>query len=400
MLLGGTQSGKTSFGPIWLHREICIRGAGDYLAVAPTYPLMKKKMLPEFLRYFEETLRLGTYNKADKIFVVSEAGEISLFGKKQDEPTKIYFGYATDPDSLESATAKGAWLDECGQKKFKLPSFDAIMRRLSLNIGRVLMTTTPYYLGWLKRQFYDLRNTAKAAIESVAVIRFPSIANPSFPKEEYERAKRVLPEWKFNMFYRALFTRPVGMIYDCFKEAVHKVAAFEVPSEWRRFVGVDFGGVNTAAVKIAQDPRSGNYYAYTEYHKGEETSKTHAQNIRGNDGRLSAYGGAPSEGQWRREMRSGGLNVQRPPIHEVEVGIDRVYSLLKEQKLFIFDSCNELLDEFASYSRVLNEDGRPTEKIENKNDYHLLDALRYVCSALKSGTGLQVGRNPLAGHRG
>ena len=55
LLLGGTQSGKTSFGPIWLHREIKLRGAGDFLAVAPTYPLMKKKMLPEFIRFFMDT---------------------------------------------------------------------------------------------------------------------------------------------------------------------------------------------------------------------------------------------------------------------------------------------------------------------------------------------------------
>jgi hypothetical protein len=106
LLLGGTQSGKTSFGPIWLHREIRLRGAGDYLGVAPSYPLMKKKMLPEFLRFFSDTLHLGDYNKTDKIFTVSDAGEISLFGKRQETKTIIYFGHAQDPDALESATAK------------------------------------------------------------------------------------------------------------------------------------------------------------------------------------------------------------------------------------------------------------------------------------------------------
>ncbi|MCA9368436.1 hypothetical protein KC887_09380, partial [Candidatus Kaiserbacteria bacterium] len=216
LLLAGTQSGKTSFGPIWLHREICLRGAGDYLAVAPTYPLMQKKMLPEFLRYFSGVLKLGTYNKTDKIFTVSPEGEVALFGEQQDVLTQIYFGHAQDPDSLESATAKGAWLDECGQKKFKLNSFEAIMRRLSLFIGRVLMTTTPYYLGWLKQMFWDVWQAGKAKLESIAVIRFPSIANPSFPRQEYERAERTLPRWKFDMFYNAIFTRPAGMIYDCF----------------------------------------------------------------------------------------------------------------------------------------------------------------------------------------
>ena len=135
LLLGGTQSGKTSFGPAWLHREICLRGAGDYLAVAPTYPLMNKKMLPEFLRFFKDMLHLGTYNKTEKTFTVSDDGEIALFGKAQKTKTIVYFGHAQDPDALESATAKAAWLDECGQSKFRLDSFEAVLRRLSLIRG-------------------------------------------------------------------------------------------------------------------------------------------------------------------------------------------------------------------------------------------------------------------------
>ena len=38
LLLAGTQGGKTTFGPLWLWREIQQRGPGDYLVVTPTYP--------------------------------------------------------------------------------------------------------------------------------------------------------------------------------------------------------------------------------------------------------------------------------------------------------------------------------------------------------------------------
>ena len=41
--------------------------------------------------------------------------------------TNVYFGHAQDPDSLESATAKAAWLDEAGQGKFKLDSWRAVL---------------------------------------------------------------------------------------------------------------------------------------------------------------------------------------------------------------------------------------------------------------------------------
>jgi phage terminase large subunit-like protein len=139
LLLAGTQGGKTSFGPHWLMREMQQQGPGDYMVVTPTYPLLSKKALPEFRRVFEDWFSLGAYNKSEKIFVVSEEGQKRLWGQASDILTQVFFGYAADPDSLESATAKAAWLDEAGQKKFKLASWQAILRRLSLNMGRALI---------------------------------------------------------------------------------------------------------------------------------------------------------------------------------------------------------------------------------------------------------------------
>ena len=399
LLLGGTQSGKTSFGPIWLHREICLRGAGDFLAVAPTYPLMKKKMLPEFLRFFADTMHLGDYNKTDKIFTVSKAGEITLFGKEQETKTIVYFGHAQDPDALESATAKAAWLDECGQSKFKLTSFEAVLRRLSLYMGRILMTTTPYNLGWLKQKFWDIWEAGKGALHSLRVISFPSIANPSFPRQEYERARRELPLWKFNMFYRAIFTRPAGMIYDCFKDAFHKVPAFAIPDEWPRYLGLDFGGVNTAGIFIAQEidddkKPTGKLYAYREYHAGGKTAKGHKKALLlGEPGLPMAYGGAGSEGQWRAEFGQAGLGVGTPPIKSVEVGINRVYGAFKAKQLFILETLPELLDELMSYARKLDDMGKPTEEIADKETFHKLDALRYIIASLRGGPAAIV-ENP------
>jgi hypothetical protein len=60
-VLSGTQGGKTTFGPSWLHQEIQRRGPGDYLVATPTYPLLYAKALPEFRRLFEKRLQLGRY---------------------------------------------------------------------------------------------------------------------------------------------------------------------------------------------------------------------------------------------------------------------------------------------------------------------------------------------------
>lgn len=380
LMLAGTQSGKTVFGPIWLYDEIMECGPGDYLVVSPSFPLLALKALPAFKQYFETDLGVGRYiGSPVKRFEFSESGSRRTFGEDwSGTPTVVYFGHAQDPDSLESATAKAAWLDECGQDKFRLASWEAIQRRLALHQGRALLTTTPYNLGWLKKQFYD---KWKAGNKNYAVIQFESIANPAFPQEEFDRAKDELPGWKFRMFYKAIFTRPAGMIYGDYDEKVHKVAPFPIPKEWPRMVGLDFGAVNTALVYLAEDVERSAYYLYRESLSGGKTTAEHANDAKEHTGheRVTTWaGGSKSEGQQRMDWRAAGVNVQDPVIVDVEAGIDRVIALLKHKRLFIFDICVKVLDEIGTYSRVVDENGQPTEKIKDKETFHLLDAIRYI----------------------
>lgn len=377
VVLAGTQGGKTSFGPHWLYREIKRCGPGDYMVVTPTFPLLEVKALPEFRRLFESLLRLGEYVASPiRRFTFSASGAKRTFGAHDpDKPTNVYFGYATDPDSLESATAKAAWLDEAGQKKFKLGSWEAIQRRLSLNQGRALFTTTPYYIGWLKK----LTDRARDPRAGVELVRFKSIANPLFPREEYDRAQRDLPGWKFRMFYDAQFERPAGMIYDCFNEDRHTTPRFAIPANWPRFMGLDFGGANTAAMFYAQEPSTGRLYCYREYHAGGRTAAEHvAALLEGEPMIPVCVGGSKSEGQWRAEFRAAGLPVREPDIKLVDVGIDRVYGAHKRGEIVVFSDLAGYLDQKASYARVVDENGEPTEDIEDKETYHFMDAERYI----------------------
>ena len=402
-VIAGSQSGKTSFGPHWLRREIELRGPGDYMVVTPTFPLLEIKALPEFRRLFEDQLQLGEYRASPpRRFVVSPEGEERLFGARQDIPTTIWFGYAADPDSLESATAKAVWMDECGQDKFKLAAWEALQRRLSLNEGRALMTTTPYNLGWLYLAIWKPWQAANQNHPDIEVINFESTANPMFSRREYERLQRELPKWKFDLFHRGIFTRPAGLIYDNFDED-DVIEPFVIPDHWPRFVGMDFGGVNTAALftAVELDDRNGptgNLIHYREYLAGGLASEEHAKVImrgepRKDDGStaLTAIGGAPSEDQWRREFAKAGLKIYRPPVSEVEVGIDRVYATHAKRQIKVFRSLYQYLEQKRTYTRVLDEAGEPTEKIEDKETFHLLDCERYEISHLRRPYGRKPG---------
>jgi hypothetical protein len=55
------------------------------------------------------------------------------------------------------------------------------------------------------------------------------------------------------MLYDGLFSRPAGLIYGSFDETRHKIPRIAIPDHWPRFLGLDFGGVNTAGIFFAQE---------------------------------------------------------------------------------------------------------------------------------------------------
>lgn len=383
VMLAGTQSGKTSFLPWLLWREIQRCGAGDYLAVTASYDLFKLKFLPTLREVFEHTLRCGRYWSGDRVIELADPSTGQFLAKRADDPMwgRIILRSAESGGGLESTTAKAALLDEAGMDSFTVETWEAVLRRLSLSLGRVFVGTTLYNLGWLKLHLYD---KAMRGDETVEIVQFDSTENPAFPVEEYERARRDMPLWKFDMMYRGRFTRPAGLIYDSFDEAHDLIPRFAIPDQWPRYLGLDFGAVNTAGMFYAAEPNTPNLYAYREYKAGSRTAKEHATALLEDEPHLpTAVGGSWSEDNWRAEFAAAGLPVSRPDVKEVEVGIDRVYGAHKRHEIKVFSDLAGYLDEKRSYSRVVDANGNPTDKIDNKSSYHLIDAERYIVGKLR-----------------
>jgi hypothetical protein len=388
-IFAGTQGGKTSFGSIWLWKEIYGdgknpgRGGGDYLAVTASYDLFKLKMLPSLRDWFERTLGVARYWSGDRILELADPATGQFLATRVDDPMwgRIILRSADAEGGLESSTAKGAWLDEAGMDKFILQDWEAVRRRLALKTGRALLTTTLYNYGWIISHIYEPWKRGDPEIE---VIHFDSTENPSFPREEFERARASMPLWRFNMTYRGIPERPAGLIYDSFDESKHIVPSFAVPTEWPRYLGLDFGGVNTAGVFYAAEPGTRRLYLYREYKAGGRTAREHADALKAGEPMVpQCVGGSKSEGQWRSEFRAAGLPVREPATSDVEVGIGRVYGAHKRDEVLVFSDCTTYLAEKRAYSRKLDHSGNPTETIEDKHSYHL---------CLAAGTGVTTDR--------
>lgn len=419
-MVAGTQSGKTSYGPWWLKQEIDRCGSGDYLVVTSSYDLFSMKLLPEMIAVYEHILGIGRYWAQAKVIELKDPETGEFWAKKSTDPmwARIILRSAQSGSrkaqggsvaGLESSTAKAAWLDEAGQDDFTIDAWRSIRRRLALHRGRILITTTLYNLAWVKQQIMDraveggtvtateLDNSAEIEVTDnagadICLIQFDSIANPAMSVEEYKEAEDDLPTEDFLMFWRGRAARLRHLIYDNFDRVAHTCPRFTIPDEWKRFMGVDFGGVNTAALYYAEEPETRKLYCYREYKAGGRTAADHTEAmLEGEPGRPYAVGGAKSEGQWRQEFAEGGLPLRAPSVHEVNIGINRVYGCHKRDEIIYFDDLEGVLDQKGKYQRKQDAFGETTDEIKDKARFHFLDAERYIISDIRGLGVVQFG---------
>src|SRR3990167_1583639 len=135
--VAGVQSGKTFLGAHWAGKKIQEFPDKNGAIVAPTYNILQAATLKKFFEIFPE---LRQYYKEQK-------GEISL-------PTggTVFIRSADNPLGIEGITADWVWLDEGGM--CSVLTWTVLRSRVSMTGGQILITTTPYNMGWLYQDFY------------------------------------------------------------------------------------------------------------------------------------------------------------------------------------------------------------------------------------------------------
>jgi len=204
---------------------------------------------------------------------------------------------------------------------------------------------------------------------------------------------------RYKRLYLGQWASPEGAIYTAYDDEKHKIEAIPIPQMWPRFVGIDPFGAQIGAVWLAWDALGATLHVYREYEQpfGVTTPKHVAQILEASgyspkgvptnraEPIYAWVGGGPSERQQRVDFTGAGIPLQEPPITEVWTQIDRVQQLLREGRIVIHDCCVALLSEIGAYARKQNKrTGEFTNVIENKEAYHMLDALRYIVSFLTS----------------
>ena len=375
--IAGTGGGKTCTGYWWLYLRMMANPGYGWLVVEPSFGMLAKIIInstdpdrPDLITWLRTMGHHPDYKAVDKI-ILTEYG-------------KILLSSADNPDSLQGAAVKGAWLDEGGM--MSLIAHQTALQRVSLMDGQELITTTPYNRGWLKTEIAD-----KADGDYIHVEKWRSIDNPAFPRHVYEEMQsgpNAMQSHRFRMMYDAAFERPSGMIYNSFNAETCVIEPFPIPKSWPVYLGIDYGPVHTAVLWYAKNPTrykgwpAGTYFAYREYLEGNRSIEQHVQALsrlsKGQNIVRKTGSGVAAERQWKREYSEKGFYIQECKVNDVELGIDRVYGLHQQNRIAYFNTMKHTLSQKEDYHRKLDANQEPTNEIDSKAQFHFMDAERYL----------------------
>jgi len=185
-----------------------------------------------------------------------------------------------------------------------------------------------------------------------------------------------------------------GLVWDEFSAGRHLVSPFDVPKAWDRIVVLDHGMTNPTAVLWGAIDYDGNIYIIDEHYEAGKIVSHHAKAIKTRDNSsvkewlidpsCQAKNREKNGNQYSviEEYRDNGLFFI-PANNEVLGGINRVSEYFKSDRLKIFKSCTNLIEEIGQYKwqklKPGSQKNAPEAPMKHKD--HACDCLRYLISS-------------------
>ncbi len=281
-------------------------------------------------------------------------------------------------------------IDEvASMRNFKI-SWDEVLRpTLTDTKGEALFISTPK--GY--NHFYELysKDPAQLKVEGIdqdsdyKSFHFSSYDNPHIATDEIDKAKKELPEDKFEQEYMASFKKMQGLVYKEFNRERHVFTDMNLMSMTvDRLVGVDFGYTNPCSMHLILKDSDGHYWVTQEWFKTGKTTPEIIEFARSLN--ANKYYPDPAEPDRIEEMRRAGLNV-RDVSKDIEAGINSVRELFKQNRLHVHSSCVFLIEELESYHYPDKKPEKNEPEVPVKEDDHAVDELRYVIYMQNNGGG-------------
>lgn len=352
IVITGKQGGKTTIGAWWLIKQMKEHQGEDFLMAAPTYKILTQATLRVFFREFP--LLRQYYNQQLQI-IDTDWG--TIFVRSLD-----------DPDAVEGMTLQAAWIDEADAIKER--AFLNVLDRVAIRKGKVLLTTNPYGRFWL----YELEQKLKEHPDpNFKIWRWPSIKNPAFSREEWERLQSTLSPNEFARRYLGEFALPEGLVHEIEPQHIKKDL---IPStEFQEFIGgIDFGYTDPTAIEIVGITWSGDIWVVDEFYKTKILLPDLIAQVKRlkEKWNVKIFYADASRPDYIKSLEEAGIGVL-PGIKDVMFGINKVNSFLRQNKFYIVENkAPNLIEESKFY--IFSE--KTKQPIEDFN--HAWDAVRYA----------------------
>ena len=211
--------------------------------------------------------------------------------------------------------------------------------------------------------------------------------NPYLNKKEIKELTNSLSERELESRRYGRFFEDTGPVYPEFDENTHVIEPFTVPSDWQDLISIDPGLKNPLSCHWYAVDYDGNVYVVAEHYQAGVDVETHSNKIKeisstinwhkDFSGKLRAIIDSAANQKTLAYSKSvaelfyeNGINVSTNVNKDLFTGINRVKVYLKNNKLFIFKNCVNLIRELKSYRWGDND-------MPIKKDDHSLDELRY-----------------------
>ena len=209
--------------------------------------------------------------------------------------------------------------------------------------------------------------------------------NPALPDDYLKRMGEYEGIYR-DRYVLGLWKGLEGLVYSSFDDKACLIPRFEIDKRWLVYTGHDFGMANPAAIFYAENPGTGDFYAFAEYLPGAtgRSIYDHVQEFKritaGYNVVKRAGGNHTTESETRQGYTAQGWPIMEPKYsQQPKYQIQKVQGMHRLNKIYYFNDLVETKREKFSFAYE-KKDGILTEQIAHEERFHLMSAERGILS--------------------
>lgn len=402
--IGGFGSGKTLGSCVEVVAHALSTPNGRTLITAPTLSIVKDAIIPELEKVLPKWYIAYSRKSPSPYYKLNNGHQILVYS-------------SIDQEKLRSLNLTAFYIEEGSGVDYSI--FDQLMTRLRNKAGIVrdkdgkelhynfmgIVSSNPED-GWIKDNFL-LHSDKIYGSPSVDVASYEPLMNVERQKHFHAfisstRDNKHLPKGYIERMSAGKSVRWIQKYVDCLLSVKDGVVypempgafiePFPIPKTWERVVGYDPGFNDPTARPIgAIDPSTGVVYFYDDYYVRGKAVGHHAKELKNALDGFKLF--MPIQADPRvRNRNDRDLQSYKEYFYslcgytlteandDILYGIEKVRDYLEAGKLKFFNTCSNIKYEMQKYEYP-DFESRGNDKPKDK-DNHLMDALRYVVTAL------------------